>query len=104
MFILSERWFTFILYSYGLAAVICVVIVTMSEEIILSAITQRVVVKFFANGNIKAVEILHRLCAQFGEEKLLKAQVYSASNVSYGHTLIRERWKCVKFFYFLARL
>lgn len=51
----------------------------MFEQIVPSAIAKRVIM-FPTNENVKAIEILLRLCVQFGEETLLKAQVYKWYN------------------------
>jgi hypothetical protein len=42
----------------------------MSEQVVLSAVAQRIVVKFQSNEKVKPTEILIRLRAQFGGEIL----------------------------------
>jgi hypothetical protein len=40
----------------------------MSEQVVLSAIAQRIIVKFLANENVKLADIMKRLRAQFDDE------------------------------------
>jgi hypothetical protein len=48
----------------------------MSEQVVPSAVAQRIVVKFLTNENVKPAEILMRLRAQFGDETLSRTQMY----------------------------
>jgi hypothetical protein len=52
------------------------VVTTMSEQVVSSAIVQRIVVKFQTNENVKPLEILMRLRAQLDDETLLRTQMY----------------------------
>jgi len=47
--------------------------------VVLSAVVQRLVVKFPANENEKSAEILKRLRAQFDDETLSRTQMYDWS-------------------------
>jgi hypothetical protein len=42
----------------------------MSDQTVPSAVSQRIIVKFLTNENVKPAEILMRLRAQFGDEVL----------------------------------
>jgi hypothetical protein len=55
------------------------VVITMSEQVVPSAVAQRIIVTFLTNENVKPAEILMRLRAQFGDETLLRTQVYDWS-------------------------
>jgi hypothetical protein len=48
----------------------------MSEQVVPSALVQRIVVTFLTNESVKSAEILTRLRAQFGDETLLSTQMY----------------------------
>jgi hypothetical protein len=50
-------------------------VITMSEQIVPSSVTQRVIVKFLTNENVKAAEILMRLRAQFSYGEFSRTQV-----------------------------
>jgi hypothetical protein len=47
----------------------------MSEQVVLSAVAQRIIIKFLTNEIVKPPEILMRLRAQFGDETLSRIQV-----------------------------
>jgi glucan biosynthesis protein len=51
-------------------------VITMSEQVVPSAVAQRIMVKFVTNENVKPAEILMRLRAQFGDETLSRTLVY----------------------------
>jgi len=54
-------------------------VITMSEQVVPSAVAQRIVVTFLTNENVKPGEILMRLRAQFGDETLSRTQMYDMS-------------------------
>jgi hypothetical protein len=56
------------------------VVITMSVQVIPSAVVQRIIVKFLTNENVKPTEILMRLRAQFGDEMLTRTQVCDLNN------------------------
>lgn len=60
-------------------AIVSIVLVAMAEQIVLNVIAQRVVIKLFANENVKHV-VVCRLHAQLGKETF--NQVLNTSNVS----------------------
>jgi hypothetical protein len=47
-----------------------------SEQVVPSAVAQRIIVKFLTNKNVKPAEIVNRLRAQFGSETLSRTQLY----------------------------
>lgn len=49
----------------------------MSEQVVPSAVAQRIVIKFLANEKVKPIEILIRLRKQFGNETLSRTQVFA---------------------------
>jgi hypothetical protein len=51
----------------------------MSEQVVPSAVAQRIVVKFLTNENVKPAEILIRLRTQLGDETLSRTLVYDWS-------------------------
>jgi hypothetical protein len=51
-------------------------VITESEQVVPSAVVQRIVVKFLADENVNPAEIMMRFGAQFGEETLSRTQVY----------------------------
>jgi hypothetical protein len=51
--------------------------ITMSEQVVPSAVAQRIIVKFITNENVKPDRILTRLTAQFGDETVSRAQAYN---------------------------
>jgi hypothetical protein len=51
----------------------------MSEQVVPSAVAQRIIVTFLTNENVKPADILKRLRAQFGDETLSRTQVYDWS-------------------------
>jgi hypothetical protein len=51
------------------------VAITMSEQVIPSAIAQRIIVKFLTNESVKLAEILRSLRAQLGDETLSRTQM-----------------------------
>jgi hypothetical protein len=51
----------------------------MSEQVIPSAVAQRIVVKFLTNENAKPAEILMRPRAQFDNETLSRTEVHACS-------------------------
>jgi hypothetical protein len=51
----------------------------MSEQVVPSAVAQRIIVKFLTNENVKLAEILMTFRAQFGDETLSRTQVYDCS-------------------------
>jgi hypothetical protein len=53
--------------------------ITASEQVVPSAATQRIVVKFLTNENVKPAEILMRLRAQFDDETFSRTQMYDWS-------------------------
>jgi hypothetical protein len=61
-------------FTYLLSAVI-----TMSEQVVPSAVAQCIIVTFLTNENVKPAEILMRLRAQFGDETLSRTQMYDWS-------------------------
>jgi hypothetical protein len=52
------------------------VVITMSEQVFPSAVAQRIIVTFLTIENVKPVEILIRLRAQFGDATPSRIQVY----------------------------
>lgn len=64
-------------------AVVSVVVAAMPEQIVPNVVVAQHVVQIYAlitfivNENIKVIEILRKLCAQFREETLSKAQMHS---------------------------
>lgn len=74
-------------YIVMASAVVSIVIVAMSEQIVPRVIVQvHALIKFLANKNVKAVEILCKPCLQFGEETLLKVQVRNGTRYYlFGH-------------------
>jgi hypothetical protein len=55
-------------------------VITMSEQVIPSAVAQRIIVKFLTNENVKPADILKALRAQFYDETLSRIQVYDWNN------------------------
>jgi hypothetical protein len=53
--------------------------VITSEQLVPSAVAQRIVVTFVISKNVKPVKILKRLRAQFGDEKLSRTQAHDRS-------------------------
>jgi hypothetical protein len=53
--------------------------ITMSKQVVLSAVAQRVIIKFLTNEKVKSAEVLMRFRAQFGDEMLSRTQVYGWS-------------------------
>jgi hypothetical protein len=51
----------------------------MSEQVVPSALAQRIIFKYTTNENVKSAEILMILRAQFGDETLSRTQVYDWS-------------------------
>jgi hypothetical protein len=51
----------------------------MSEQVVPSAVVQRIAVKFLDNENVKPAEITKRLRAQIDDETLSRTQVYGWS-------------------------
>jgi hypothetical protein len=51
------------------------VVITMSEQVVPPAVAQRIIVKILTNENVKPLQILKRLRAQFGDETLSRTQV-----------------------------
>jgi hypothetical protein len=49
----------------------------MSEQVVPSAVGQRINVKFLTNENVKTAEILKRLRAQLGDETPSRMQAYN---------------------------
>jgi hypothetical protein len=56
----------------------------MSEQVVPSAVAQRVIVKFVISKNVKPVKILKRLRAYFGDEKLSRTQAYDRRRANRG--------------------
>jgi hypothetical protein len=54
-------------------------VITMNEQVVPSAVAQRIVVKFLTNENVKNAEILKRFSAHFDEKTLPRNQVYDWS-------------------------
>jgi hypothetical protein len=54
-------------------------VITISEQVVPSAVAQRTVIKYLRNGNVKPAEILKRLKAQFGDETFSRTQMYDGS-------------------------
>jgi hypothetical protein len=52
------------------------VVISMSVQVVPSAILQRIVVKFLTNAKVKSAEILKGLRAQFNDETLSRTQAY----------------------------
>jgi hypothetical protein len=52
----------------------------MSEQVVPSAVAQRIIVKFLTDENVKPAGILTRLRAHFGNKKLSRTQVYDEDN------------------------
>jgi hypothetical protein len=55
------------------------IVITMSKQVVPSAVAQRFIVKFLTNEDAKPAEILKRLRAQFGDETLSRIQMYDWS-------------------------
>jgi hypothetical protein len=53
------------------------VVITMSEQVVPSAVAQCIVVKFLNNKNVKLVEILMKLRARFDNKTLSRTQCIS---------------------------
>jgi hypothetical protein len=54
-------------------------VITMNEQVVPSAVTQRITVKLLTNENVKNASIPLRLRAWFRDETLSKTQVYDCS-------------------------
>jgi len=54
-------------------------VITISEEVVPSAVAQRIIVKFLNNENVKLVQILMRLRQHFDDETFSRIQVYDAN-------------------------
>jgi len=52
------------------------VMIMMSEQVVPSAVTQRIIVKFLINENVKPAGNLTKLRAQFDYKTLSRTQVY----------------------------
>jgi hypothetical protein len=50
--------------------------IMMSEQVVPSAVTQRIIVKFLINENVKPAGNLTKLRAQFDYKTLSRTQVY----------------------------
>jgi len=55
---------------------ILLVVITITEKLVLSAVAQRIIVKFVTKENVKPADILIRLRAQFRDETLSRIQMY----------------------------
>jgi hypothetical protein len=55
------------------------VVITTSEQVVPSAVEQRVIVKFLIKEKVKPIEIVMRLRAEFGDERLSRTQTYDWS-------------------------
>jgi hypothetical protein len=51
----------------------------MSEQVVLSDVEQRIIVKILTNEKVKPPEILTRPIAQFGDKTLSEIQVYDGN-------------------------
>jgi hypothetical protein len=51
----------------------------MNEQLVPSAVAQRIIVTFLTNEKVKPTEILMRLRAQFGDETFTRTQLYDWS-------------------------
>jgi hypothetical protein len=51
----------------------------MSEHVVPLAVEQRVIVKFLTNEKVRPAEIVMRLRAEFGDERLSRTQTYDWS-------------------------
>jgi hypothetical protein len=52
------------------------VVITITEKLVLSAVAQRIIVKYVTKENVKPADILIRLRAQFRDETLSRIQMY----------------------------
>lgn len=52
------------------------------QRIVHALVRLHTLIKFLANKNVKIVEILGKLRAQFGEETLSKAQMHNGSRLT----------------------
>jgi hypothetical protein len=67
-------------------------LITKSEQVIPSALAQRIIVEFLTDGSAKSAKILARLRAQFCDETLLWTQVYDCSkSFKEGRTEVENR-------------
>jgi hypothetical protein len=55
-------------------------VITISEQVVPSAVVQCIVDKFLTNENVKAADILMRLRVDFGDKTFSRTQVYDWSN------------------------
>jgi hypothetical protein len=64
-------------------------VIAISEQVITSAVVQRIIFIFLINENVKPAEILMRLRAHFGEETLSRIQVYGIRHLNKARQIVK---------------
>jgi hypothetical protein len=68
-------------------------VITMSEQVVLSAVAQRIVVTFVTNEHVKPADILKRLRGHFGDETHSRLHHQRTINATYYSKLLEDRVK-----------